>query len=190
MKKLIIVAHPNPEGFAHHMAQAFLEQSILSGHDVRIIDLYKTKNHQDFLILDTENKATQQSNVDTMQQQITRADEIVFCYPMRRYDCPAILKNRFDLNFASKFAYSYKKDSLLPYQLLKGKTARIFITGGSPKWLLLTLGLTHLVTMALARLRYCGVRLKSYTVFGSMNSYRWLHARQHMLDKVRKIAAK
>lgn len=190
MKKLIIVAHPNPDWFAHHMAQTFLEQSILSGHDVRLIDLYKPENHQDFLILDAENKATQQENVDIMKQQIARADELVFCYPMRWYDCPAILKNRFDLNFASKFAYSYKKDSIMPHQLLKGKTARVFVTGWSPKWLLLTLGLTHLVTMAIARLRYCGVRLKSYTVFGSMNNYRWLHTRQNMLDKIRKIAAK
>ncbi len=111
------------------MAQTFLEQSILSGHDVRLIDLYKPENHQDFLILDAENKATQQENVDIMKQHIARADELVFCYPMRWYDCPAILKNRFDLNFASKFAYSYKKDSIMPHQLLKGKTARIFVTG-------------------------------------------------------------
>lgn len=121
------------------MAQVFMEQSILSGHDVRLVDLYKPVNHQDFLMLDIENKAVPQKNVDIMKEHIARADELVFCYPMRRYDCPAILKNRFDLNFASKFAYSYKKDSILPHQLLKGKTARIFITGGSPTWLLLTL---------------------------------------------------
>lgn len=129
MKKLIIVAHPNPEGFAHHIAQTFLEQSIIAGHDVRLLDLYKVENHQDFLILDESNKALEQKNVDNMKQHIARADELIFCYPMWWYDCPAILKNRFDLNFASKFAYSYKKDSVMPHQLLKGKTARIFVTG-------------------------------------------------------------
>lgn len=190
MKKLVIIAHPNPEWFAHHMAQVFVEQSMQSGHEVRTIDLYKPENHQDFLVLDQENKATNQTNVDTMKQQIARADELVFCYPMWWYDCPAILKNRFDLNFASKFAYSYKRDSIIPHQLLKGKTARIFVTGGSPTWLLLTLWLTHLITMAIARLRYCGVRLKSYTVFGNMNKHRWLESRKWMLDKVRKIASK
>lgn len=111
------------------MAQVFMQQSILSEHDIRMIDLYKAENHQDFLLLDSENKAIAQTNVDTMKAHIARADELVFCYPMRWYDCPAILKNRFDLNFASKFAYSYKKDSILPHQLLKGKTARIFVTG-------------------------------------------------------------
>lgn len=139
MKKLLIVAHPNPDGFAHHIAHTFREQSMAAGHQVHVLDLYKAENHQDFLMLDQHNKAIDQKNIDRMKKHIARADELVFCYPMRWYDCPAILKNRFDSNFASKFAYSYKKNSIMPQQLLKGKTARVFVTGGSPKWLLLTL---------------------------------------------------
>lgn len=79
-------------------------------------------------MLDQTNKAVLDPVALRMQEDILWADEIVFVYPMRRYDCPAILKNRFDVNFASQFAYRYKTGSLLPHQLLKGKTARIFVT--------------------------------------------------------------
>jgi putative NADPH-quinone reductase len=105
------------------------------GHEVRMIDLYDPSLRQDFLLLDDHNKPLVQDHVLQMQELITWADELVFVYPVWWYDAPAIVKNWFDLNFAAGFAYKYKKESLLPHQFLRGKSARFFVTTGSPTWL-------------------------------------------------------
>lgn len=70
-----------------------------------------------------------------MQEQISRADQLVFIYPIWWYDAPAILKNWFDVNMSSGFAYRYRKNSMIPHQYLRGKTARFFVTAGAPSWL-------------------------------------------------------
>jgi putative NADPH-quinone reductase len=109
MKKLIIVAHPNPNGFAHHIAKTFAESSIKKGHEVETINLYDAEWKQDYLMLDHTNKPSEDPKKEKIQSRITRADELVFTFPLRRFDCPAILKNFLDVNFSSGFAYKYKK---------------------------------------------------------------------------------
>ena len=174
MHSLIITAHPSSHGFTHAITQKYRETKEKNGHTVEVLDLYKTELKMGYLIFEEKSDMKNPDPIrEAIQAKITAADELVFVFPIWHVNMPAILKNFFDTIFTGGFAYQYTRDTFIfPKKLLKGKTARIFITGGSPKWLLLTLGLTHLVTMALARLRYCGVRLKSYTVFGSMNSYR------------------
>jgi len=66
-----------------------------------LIDLYDEKNKQDFLYLDEKNKAILDDRVTEMQKHISWAEELVFVYPVRRYDAPAILKNWFDVNFSA-----------------------------------------------------------------------------------------
>ena len=100
MNKLIITAHPNPKGFTHSIANEYKKNSETE-HQVKIIDLYQEERKQDFLTLTEENKATEDPLRSLMQEQIKRADEIVFVFPMWRYDAPAILKNRFDVNMTS-----------------------------------------------------------------------------------------
>ncbi len=73
------------------------------------------------------------------QEQITRADEICFFFPLWWFDCPAILKNWFDVNYTSGFAYKYRSGKAIPEKLLKGKSVRIFVTAGGPSWLYKTL---------------------------------------------------
>jgi len=130
MKKLIITAHPNPEGFTHKIAKRFIEVSEKCGHDIFLMDLYNDEWKQDYLMLDENNKPVPDAKRDAIQEKITRAEEIVFIFPLRWFDAPAIMKNWFDMNFTSKFAYIYKKDGvgLLPYRLLKRKAARVIFT--------------------------------------------------------------
>ncbi len=44
-----------------------------------------------------------------------------------------ILKNWFDVNMSSGFAYRYRKNSMIPHQYLRGKTARFFVTAGATR---------------------------------------------------------
>lgn len=119
MKKLIITAHPNPEGFTHKIARRFIAAAQKAGHECFLMNLYDAERTQDYLMLDHMNKAIPDNKRELIQQKITRADEIVFIFPLWNFDAPAILKNWVDVNFSSGFAYRYKPGSLLPHRFLK-----------------------------------------------------------------------
>ncbi len=118
MRKLVITAHPNPQGFTHKMAQRFIETSERHGHECFLMNLYDEKRRQEYLMLDHMNKPIPDHTREEIQQKITRADELVFIFPLWNFDAPAILKNWIDVNFSSGFAYRYKPGSLLPHRFL------------------------------------------------------------------------
>lgn len=66
-----------------------------------MINLYDPSMMQDFLKLDEKNRSILDERSNYMQEQISWADQMVFVYPVRRYDAPAILKNWFDVNMSS-----------------------------------------------------------------------------------------
>lgn len=100
------------------------------GHDCFLMNLYDEQWKQDYLMMDETNKLLPDEKRDRIQEKISWAEEMVFIFPLRWFDAPAILKNWFDMNMTSKFAYIYKKGgfSLLPTRLLKGKAARVIFT--------------------------------------------------------------
>lgn len=189
MRKLIIVAHPNMHGFAHHIAERFVQTSQEVGHDIRTINLYDTQHTQGYLQLDDHNKQIVDEKVTWMQKQISWAEQLVFIYPIWWYDAPAILKNWFDVNMSSGFAYRYRKNSLIPHQYLRGKTARFFVTAGAPSWLWYTpIGRWIFINMIIGRLGFVGIWTKSFTMFGNMGKYRDKHHREKFLAKVERVA--
>lgn len=119
MKKLIICAHPNPEGFSHKIAHRFIEKSEESGHECFLMELYSPEWKQDYLMLDEKNKPVSDPKREAIQAKISWADELVFIFPLWRFDAPAIMKNWFDTNMTSKFAFIYRKNRLLPHRLLQ-----------------------------------------------------------------------
>lgn len=184
MKKLLIVAHPNTNGHAYMLAHAFETESIQAWHEVDRIDLYAPDYRQDYLVFPGDPDPKQA----LMHKKISRADELVFFFPIWWFDCPAILKNWFDVNFSSWFAFKYKKWSLTPYKLLTWKSARIIATAWGPTWLYYTLGATLWINFAIGRLGYCGITLRSYTVFGSIHQWMDKHKEADIKEKVKKIA--
>ncbi|MBP7885490.1 NAD(P)H-dependent oxidoreductase [Patescibacteria group bacterium] len=65
------------------------------------MDLYESAWKQDYLLLDERRKPLPDPYREQIQDKISRANEIVFCFPLRWFDAPAILKNRFDTNMTS-----------------------------------------------------------------------------------------
>lgn len=66
-----------------------------------MVNLYDPAMMQNFLQLDEKNRAILDDRVVYMQEQISWADQLIFVYPVWRYDAPAILKNWFDVNMSS-----------------------------------------------------------------------------------------
>ena len=185
MKSLIITAHPSKFGFTHKIAAAYGAAKIENGDQSEILDLYANENRQDFLIFEDIKRMSQDPTVERMQNKIAAADELVFIFPLWWYGEPAVMKNFWDKNFTARWAYHYVKGK--PVGLLNGKTARVFFTSDGPwyyQWFLLQ---PVRNIWWLTRLRFCGIKMKSFTVFGSMRKQQE-NARKKMLEKVSRIA--
>ena len=72
------------------------------------IDLYSPEYHQDYLKFDENGKPIINKETLIMQSKVKWADEIVFIFPIWRFDMPAILKNWLDTTMTSGFAYKHK----------------------------------------------------------------------------------
>jgi len=165
MKKLIITAHPSTQGFTHEISKKLIDASQNNNHDTKLLNLYEDKNFSDFMRYENITETTNFSQTEEVKKLLKWADEYIFVFPVWWYDSPAILKNFFDMTFSAGFAYKYKKGSSLPEKLLKGKSARFFCTSDGPAWIY------HLHILPLKRawkwrLSFCGVKIKSFTIFG------------------------
>ncbi len=191
MNSLIIIAHPNKQSFSHIGAEEYKRQKSKSWHDVRIIDLYDDAWRQDYLQLNETNRYLDDPLRTKHQEQITRADEIVFFFPLWWFDAPSILKNRFDINYTAGFSHKYRNGKLMPAKLLTDKKVRVFVTAGWPRWLYKTLGrLIITLPRYLGRIDYVGMKLASWTWFTDMNRYKTKESRAFMIEKIQKLASR
>lgn len=188
MRSLIITAHPSSKGFSHRIADAYKKGREEMGHEVEILDLYKTELKQGFLMYEERSDMMKPDPVrEAMQAKITAADDLVFIHPLWWVSMPAIMKNFFDVNFAAHFAFKYVNGR--PVGLLQGKTGSVFITCDSPKWLYMFIAMPFETVWRLAIIRFCGMKGKAFKVFYS----RVLtdpQKDQSFLDMVYKIAKK
>ena len=167
MKKLIVTAHPSSLGFTHQIAERIKNLSEEKWDTVEILDLYKTDLQQAYLAFEDIKKLNDDPVRDAMQEKILWADEIVLVFPIWWGDMPAIMKNWMDCNFMSGFAFKYEKWKAIG--LLKWKTARIITTSGASSFIYkVALHIQFMWNMN--RIGFCGIKQKSFTVFGDMDS--------------------
>ena len=187
MHILIVTAHPSTQGFTHKIAAEYAAVSKFLGHEVEILDLYRTEIKQEYLSF--EDKTSQLDTPDRriMQEKIVWADELVFVHPLWWGGVPAIMKNWLDVNLSSHFAYQYTKSG--PQGLLKGKQGRVFITGGGSWLLYLCLLFPFFIVWGLMVLFFCGIKVKSLTYFGSKPT-KTPEQLEGWLRKVRRIAGR
>ena len=80
---------------------------------------------------------------------------------------PAIMKNWMDSNFLAGFAFKYENGKSVG--LLRGKSARIIATSGAPSFFYKIL--LHIqLFWNMNRIGFCGIKQKSFTVFGNIDS--------------------
>lgn len=188
MKTLIVTAHPASWGFTHKMAEAYKRADEATGNQVEIMNLYSAEYEQPFFAFEDLKKDTGDTPTKTLiHEKIAWCDELVFMFPIWQLGMPAKMKNFFDTNFNAGFGFKYTKEGL--QQLLKGKRARFFLTGDGPDWFYLIYKpmLKHLYIGGFLY-HYCGIKIQSVHVFGSMFKKRTDTIRAKMVTRVEEIA--
>ncbi len=133
MKHLIIYSHLNPNSFTKAIVDQIEIKGKEKGDEVKIIDLYGEKFNPILEFPDIESmfmgKETP-TDAKKYQEMITWADHLTFVYPLWWGQMPAMLKGFIDRIFASGFAFEYGETG--PKGLLNGKTAKLYISTGTP----------------------------------------------------------
>jgi putative NADPH-quinone reductase len=132
-KKIAIFdAHPDPDPkrFIHALADAYAAGGREAGHEVRTIKL----GGLDIPILRSRDEWMQKPApkvVQPGQSTILWADHLVFLYPLWLGDMPAILKAFLEQALRPEKALHYGEGAS-PEKLLKGRSARLVVTMGTP----------------------------------------------------------
>lgn len=132
MKHAIVVAHPNLEGFTHHMAQAYEQAISAHGGSILVRDLYAIR----FDPCLTESEIPWSSNfrvppdIANERALLKDVDVFAFFYPLWLNSPPAILKGYMERVFGMYFAYKRGRGGNEP--LLSGRRFISFSSSGAP----------------------------------------------------------
>ncbi|MEK3783752.1 NAD(P)H-dependent oxidoreductase [Paenibacillus sp. FSL R5-0810] len=191
MKKVLIIqGNPIENSYCSQLATLYAQGATQSGAEVQVLVLA----HLDFdLNLSGGYKGNQLLEPDLQEAQklIAWADHLVFVYPNWWGGMPALLKGFIDRVFLPGFAFKYRRNSPLPEQLLRGKTARLIVTMDSPYvYYRFYLGQPGHQMMKRSILKFCGVgtvRSTNITQLRTMPETarkRWLERVQRMGQKL------
>lgn len=139
MRTALVVAHPNPEAFTHHLAERAHSGLEVAGHDVTTIDLAadgfraamtpdeRRAYHSETPIVDPQ--------IARYAQIVTGVDALVFVYPTWWGGLPAILKGFLDRVMVPGVGFRFDertgkvKPGLTNVRRIVGVS-----TYGSPRW--------------------------------------------------------
>jgi putative NADPH-quinone reductase len=139
MKALVVLAHPNPDSFAHELARRAHDGLVAAGHDTTVLDLYalgftaamngaeRAAYHEATPILDPV--------VSRHADLVGTADVLVFVYPTWWSGLPAILKGWLERVLVPGVGFRFDERSGKVRPGLTNVTRIIGIsTYGSPRW--------------------------------------------------------
>ena len=168
---VIIQGHPDPRGghFAQALADAYAAGAAAAGREVRTIDVASL----DFPILrsrsDWENGKPSEP-IRCAQETIRWADHLVILYPLWLGSMPAILKAFFEQVMRPGFAVALDIPAVWG-RLLKGRSARVFVTMGMPAFIFRWFFFAHsLRSFERNLLRFVGIAPIRATVIGSVET--------------------
>ena len=170
MKTLLVLANPSQTSFSHQMMEAFCKNN--PNQTIEILDLYNDKL-QNFGEFDLEVQKYH-------QDKITWAEQIVFFAPIWWGNFPAILKNWIDVNFSSGFAYKYVDHKAVG--LLKGKTAKIFVSCDGPALIYWLLGIPAVWKFVV--FGFSGINLSKVSIYGNKR-HKTAEQNQKHLDSIK-----
>ncbi len=186
INRLIILAHPSKDSFTWKIAKNIQEKY----PDAFTMDLYDERWRQSFLEFhDVKKDWPCDEKIKKIQEKISWANELIFVYPVWWYSQPAILKNFIDINFSNGFAFKYSEKGT-PQGLLKKKNARVFMTADSPRLIIWFYLISMRLIFAISTLKFCGLKIKNFTIFSDMVKKRNDSDREKMLKKVLGILIK
>lgn len=190
MKKVLIIqGNPIANSYGSQLAEVYARGAAESGAEVRELVLSELEFDLN-LSGGYKGKQPLEPDLQKAQELISWADHLVFVYPNWWGGMPALLKGFIDRVFLPGFAFKYRKNSPLPEQLLKGKTARLIVTMDSPYvYYRFYLGQPGHQMMKHSILKFCGVgsvRATNITQLRKMPEV----ARKQWLERVLRMGRK
>ncbi|WP_075590662.1 NAD(P)H-dependent oxidoreductase [Labilibacter marinus] len=182
---LIIQAHPDKDSFCSKLAQSY-HIGATNSCNCKLIHLSDLNFN---LVLEHGYKKRTELEPDLLmaQEEIKKADHLVFVYPTWWGTMPASLKGFIDRTFLPGFAFKYRDNSALWDKLLTGKSARLIVTMDAPTWYYnIFYKKPGHQAMKKATLNFCGVKPVRISTFGSVKSST-VKKREQWLFKVRKL---
>ena len=171
MKHLIIYTHLNPTSFTKAIVDQVEKTASEKGNEIKVIDLYADKFNPVLEFPDIEHMFMGKdapADVKAYQDLVSWADHLTFVYPMWWGQMPAMLKGFVDRVFANGFAFSYSPEGY-PEGLLKGKTAQLYVSTGTPNEMYEETGMHTAQNRVIADgvFGFCGIDAKM-TFFGNV----------------------
>lgn len=190
MKKVLIIqGNPIANSYGSQLAEVYARGAAESRAEVRELVLSELEFDLN-LSGGYKGKQPLEPDLQKAQELISWADHLVFVYPNWWGGMPALLKGFIDRVFLPGFAFKYRKNSPLPEQLLKGKTARLIVTMDSPYvYYRFYLGQPGHQMMKHSILKFCGVgsvRATNITQLRKMPEV----ARKQWLERVHRMGRK
>ena len=162
MNVLMITANPSNKSFTKKVTEKLTELIKEKWYNFFILDLYKTDLKQDFLNYEDQKEIWKDEITKKIQEKILWANELIFIFPIWWWDCPAIMKNFFDCNFTSWFAFKYENWKNI--WLLNWKTSKIISFAWWPTFFYKII--LHIqILWKLNRMSFCWIKLKKFIIF-------------------------
>lgn len=177
MNLLIIQGHPDKESFNHANAINYYQKAQEAGYQVKMIDLAE-ENFDPNLEFGLRQHMTDEIKPNHYQELIKEADQLVFLFPTWWGAEPAKLKGFLDRTLTPRFAYHYESATKIE-KLLKGKTAKLFITSRGPAFFTKSLFGTVVYRWKHQILGFCGIKVTQTLVLGDMNTKKSTEDKRH-----------
>lgn len=162
---LLIQGHPNKDSLSNRILSAYEEGAREAGANIQRI-VIRDLDFQPILFMGYKRTEALEDDIVRSQELVKWADHLVFIYPNWWGTYPAIFKGFLDKVLWPGFAFSYKSGRGYHDRLLKGKSARIFVTMDSSRWTyFVRQGAPGHKAMKRATLNFTGIRPIRFTTF-------------------------
>lgn len=131
-KRIFILAgHPDENRLTTHFADAYENGARESGHEVRRLNLVSLQ-FDPILWRGYAEKQSLEPDLIKVQEYIKWCNHFVLLYPSWWSSMPALLKGMFERMWLPDFAFSFHPSGWWWTELLKGRSATVFVLSDAP----------------------------------------------------------